>query len=145
MLSFLLLLACETSKIPAESQHFTVEVSAREGEGTYAESFDYYLSFDASSAIIYIGEDAFARGTVTGCDLTYQSVVVGQDTDGGDVKWQLFGQASIESAEGDPCVDGDDDWAGTEWFEIVGSEDEAIAVGQQYFLDTHGLYEGETE
>lgn len=145
MFSIFLMLACETSKIPAESQHFTVTASALDGQGTYAEEFEYYLSFDASSATIFIGEDAFARGTVTGCDLTYQSVVVGQDTNGGEVKWQLFGQAGIETAEGDPCVDGDDDWTGTEWFEIVASEDETIEVGTEYFLDTHGQYKGETE
>ena len=138
-------MACENSRIPPESQHFTVKVSALEGEGTYADSFDYYLSFDASSATIYIGEDAFARGTYSGCDLTYESVVVGQGEEGSSVKWQLFGQAAIESAEGDPCVDGDDDWTGTEWFEIVASEDEAILVGDEYHLDTHGAYVGETE
>ncbi|GDX79461.1 hypothetical protein LBMAG42_12720 [Deltaproteobacteria bacterium] len=145
MLTFLLLVACETSKIPAESAHYTVTAAADPEEGTYSDTFEYYLSFDASSALIYIGEDAFARGTVSGCDVTYQSVVVGQDTDGGNVKWQLNGQASIESADGDPCVDGEDDWAGTEWFEIVASEDEAIPVGQTYDLLTNGSFVGFTE
>ncbi len=145
MFTLLLIAACETSKIPSDSSHFRVTVSALEGEGDYSESFDYYLSFDASSGEIFIGEDAFARGTVSGCDVVYQSVVVGQDTEGGSVKWQLNGQASIESAEGDPCVDGDDDWSGTEYFEIVASEDEAIEVGTTYELQTHGSYEGITE
>ncbi len=145
MLSFFLLAACETSKIPPESSHFRVTASALEGEGTYSETFDYYLSFDASSGEIFIGEDAFARGTVSVCEVVYQSVVVGQDTEGGSVKWQLFGQADIEAAEGDPCVDGDDYWSGTEYFEIVASEDEAIPVGTTYELQTHGSYVGITE
>lgn len=145
MLPFLFLVACETSNIPPESDHFSVTVSALDGEGTYSDTFEYYLSFDASSALVFIGEDAFARGTVSGCDLTYQSVVVGQDTDGGSVKWQLNGQAQIEASDGDPCVDGDDDWAGTEEFEIVASEDEAIPVGTTYQLQTHGTFEGLTE
>jgi len=143
--TLLILVACENSKIPPESVHFSVTASALDGEGTYSETFDYYLSFDASSGEIYIGEDAFARGTVSGCDVTYQSVVVGQDTAGGSVKWQLSGQASIESSEGDPCVDGEDDWSGTEYFEIVASEDEGIEVGTTYELQTHGQYQGITE
>ncbi len=145
MLSILFLVACETSKIPPESDHFTVTVSAPDGGGDYSEAFEYYLSFDASSALIYIGEDAFARGTYSGCSLTYESVVVGQDTDGGNVKWQLSGTADLETAEGDPCVDGDDDWSGTEEFEIVASEDEAIPVGTVYQLQTHGQFVGLTE
>ena len=145
MFSLLILAACETSKIPADSSHFRVTASALEDAGSYSETFDYYLSFDSSSGEIFIGEDAFARGTVSGCDVVYQSVVVGQDTAKGSVKWQLYGQASIESAEGDPCVDGDDDWSGTEYFEIVASEDEAIEVGTTYELQTHGSYEGVTE
>lgn len=145
MFTLLMIVACETSKIPPDSSHFRVTVAALEGEGDYSESFDYYLNFDASSGEIFIGEDAFARGTVSGCDVVYQSVVVGQDTAGGSVKWQLNGQASIESAEGDPCVDGEDDWAGTEYFEIVASDDETIEVGTTYELQTHGSYEGITE
>jgi hypothetical protein len=147
VLTLLMLVACETSKIPSQSLHFSVTASALDGEGTYSETFDYYLAFDAGSSAgeIYIGEDAFARGTVSACDIVYQSVVVGQDTAGGSVKWQLFGQAATESAEGDPCVDGDDDWAGTEYFEIVASEDPAIEVGTTYELQTHGQYVELTE
>ena len=145
MLTLLILAACETSKIPPESSHYRVTASALEGAGDYAETFDYYLSFDASSGEIFIGEDAFARVTLSGCDVVYQSVVVGQETAGGSVKWQLNGEASIESAEGDPCVDGEDDWAGTEYFEVVASEDEAIPEGTIYELQTHGTYEGITE
>ena len=145
MVSLLLLVACETSNIPPESAQFSVTVSADPAEGTYSETFVYFMSFDASSALIYIGEDAFARGTLSGCELSYQSVVVGQDTDGGSVKWQLNGRATVETADGDPCVDGEDDWAGTEWFYIVSSEDEAIPDTNEYQLFTHGTFSGFTE
>lgn len=145
MVSLVLLVACETSNIPPKSAQFSVTVSADPAEGTYTETFVYFMSFDASSALIYIGEDAFARGTLSGCQLSYQSVVVGQDTDGGTVKWQLNGQASVETADGDPCVDGEDDWAGTEWFDIVSSEDESIPDTNEYQLITHGTFSGFTE
>lgn len=139
----ILLLACAESKIPADSQHFSVKVDADDGD--YTETFDYYVAFDASSATLYIGESAFARGTLTGCELTYQSVVFGQDRADGDVKWQLFGNASIESADGDPCVDGEDDWAGMEYAEIVASDDESIEVGTEYYMTTTGKFIGNTE
>ena len=140
-----LMLACETSKIPPDSAHFTVTAAAPDGGGSYAETFEYYLSFDASTALVYIGEDAFARGTFSGCTLTYESVVVGQDTDNGSVKWQLFGEAEVETVDGDPCVDGGDDWAGSEYFEIIASEDETIEVGTDYNLLTTGSFDGFTE
>ncbi len=139
----ILLLACAESKIPADSQHFSVTVDADDGD--YSETFNYYVAFDASSATLYIDEAAFARGTLTGCSLTYQSVVFGQSRPDGDVKWQLFGNASIESAQGDPCVDGEDDWSGTEYAEIVASDDESIEVGTEYYMTTTGKFVGNTE
>ncbi|MBM4367109.1 MAG: hypothetical protein FJ090_17845 [Deltaproteobacteria bacterium] len=139
----LLLLACSESKIPPGSQHFSVTVEAE--SGGYTETFEYYVSFDATSATLFIGESAFARGTLLGCEFTYQSVVFGQTRPEGDVKWQLYGQASVESAEGDPCVDGEDDWSGTEYAEIVASDDEAIEIGTEYNMLTTGKYLGDTE
>ena len=139
----LLLAACSESKIPEGSRHFAVEVAAE--TGGYKETFDYYVDFDATSATLYIGEAAFARGTLSGCDFTYQSVVFGQTRAAGDIKWQLYGQATIEWADGDPCVDGDDYWTGTEYAEIVASDDPEIVVGDEYQMLTTGQYIGETE
>lgn len=144
MLLALTMLACEGSNIPSESQQFSVTVtSAEESDGNYTETFDYYVALEGSSITLFIGEAAFARGTWAGCDITYQSVVFGQARDAGDVKWQLVGQASVENASGDPCVDGDDDWAGTEYAEIVASEDESIEVGTIYEMNTAGSFVGE--
>jgi hypothetical protein len=109
---------------------------------TYAEDFTYALSFDASSATIYIGEDVFASGSISGCDLTYQTVVIGQDTeDDGNVKWQLFGTAAVDPVDGD-CAEGDADWLGTEYFEIVSSEDDTLEPGCQYNMETTGSRQG---
>ena len=142
MLLALSLFACEESNIPSEAQQFTVTVTSAD-EGDYTESFDYYLALEGRAITLYIGEAAFARGTASGCDVTYQSVVFGQERAAGNIKWQLVGQASVETASGDPCVEGEDDWAGTEYAEIIASEDEAIEVGTIYDMNTAGSFVGE--
>ena len=142
MLLAMSLLACEESKIPSEAQQFSVTVTSAD-EGNYTESFDYYLALEGSAITVYIGEAAFARGTASGCDITYQSVVFGQEREAGDVKWQLFGQALTENASGDPCVEGDDEWSGTEYAEIVASDDENIEIGTIYDMNTAGSFVGE--
>lgn len=140
MLLALSLLACEESNIPSEAQQFTVTVTSADDGGDYTESFEYYLALEGSSITVYIGEAAFARGTASGCDITYQSVVFGQEREAGNIKWQLVGQASVETADGDPCVEGDDDWAGTEFATIIASEDEEIEVGTVYKMNTNGSF-----
>ena len=142
MLLALALVACESSNIPSEAQQFSVTVKD-DGDGGYSETFDYYIALDGSSITLYIGEAAFARGTASGCDITYQSVVFGQTRDAGDIKWQLYGQASTENSSGDPCVDGKDDWSGTEYAEIVASEDDSIAIGDIYNMVTTGTFVGQ--
>jgi hypothetical protein len=139
------LIACQESRVPEDSIYYDVTVTGEtdgchpDATDGYQSDFSYALSFDASSATIYIGEDVFAVGSITGCDLTYQTVVIGQDTESdGEVKWQLFGTASVDPAEGDACVEGDTDWEGTEYFEIVESADESLEVGCQYTMSTVG-------
>lgn len=150
----LTLLACNQSKVPENAIFFDVSVSVGNNDDDplidechpdlaevpgYAEDFTYALALDGTSATIYIGEDVFAAGTVSGCDLTYSTVVIGSETESdGPVKWQLSGTASVDPAEGGSCVDGDDEWAGTEVFEIVSSEDETLEPGCQYEMVTVG-------
>ena len=142
MVLALSLLACESSNIPSEAQEYKV-TGTDDGDGGYSETFDYYVALEGSSITLYIGEAAFARGTASGCDITYQSVVFGQTRDAGDIKWQLYGQASVENSSGDPCVDGEDDWSGTEYAEIVASEDDSILVGDIYNMVTTGKFVGQ--
>lgn len=154
MLLVLSLLACSNSRVPEDAILYDVKVTTSHVDGTgettsdschpdategYEETFSYAVAFEGSSATIYIGEDVFALGTVTGCDLTYSTVVIGEDTENdGPVKWQLTGTASIDPAEGDACVEGERDWEGRETFEIISSEDETLQPGCEYELFTFG-------
>lgn len=145
MLSLVLIVACAESKVPDDAVFYNVEVTAVSNdchpdntEG-YKDTFEYAVAFDASSATIYIGESAFAAGTITGCDLTYQTVVFGEDRGGGEIKYQLFGQAAVESTDSNGCVeDPDAEWQGTEYYEIVNSADESVQKGCTYNMTTLG-------
>jgi hypothetical protein len=158
----LALFGCNESKIPEDAIFFDVTVTNAPPEGHtgpsgdechpeleeipgYQETFTYALALEGSSATIYVGESVFASGTITGCDLTYSTVVIGEETDAdGPIKWQLHGQASVDPAEGDACVDGDSDWDGTEYFEVVNSEEETLELGCKYYMFTSGgLVSGE--
>ena len=139
------LFACAPSPIPEDALHYNVKVTATADEchpdstQGYSETFEYIVAFDGSDTTIYIGEEVFAVGQITGCDLTYQTVVLpGENDTDGAFKWQLFGTASVDPTEGDACVEGENDWEGTEYFEIVSSEDEQIEVGCQYTMDSVG-------
>lgn len=153
------LVACQESKIPEDALHFEVEVTAADidedgladnchpdaTEG-FQDSFEYVVALEvqqdgAMVTTIYIGETAFAAGTmVSGCEMQYQTVVMGETTeDDGDVRWQLFGQAEYDAGN-DGCVDGDGDWVGTEWFEVVTSVDETLEEGCTYEMNTTGRF-----
>lgn len=140
-----LLAACEASKVPEDASRWAVTVTGQhdgchpERTDGYQETFDYAVAFDASSATLYIGENAFASGTISGCSLTYQSVVFEQERDEGTLKVQLFGQAAVESVGGDPCVENTElEWEGTEWFEVISSEDPDVEPGCTYDMTTEG-------
>ncbi|MDP2312356.1 MAG: hypothetical protein Q8P41_05585 [Pseudomonadota bacterium] len=152
MLLVLSLLACSNSKVPEDAIFYDVTVTAEnndddalvdechpEASEGYQESFLYAVAYDGSKATIYIGNDVFALGTVSGCDLTYSTVIIGEETEAdGPVKWQLTGTASIDPTEGDACVDGDGDWDGFETFEIISTENETLEPGCEYETKTLG-------
>lgn len=154
MLLVLSLLACTESRIPEGSLFYDVTVTTDDREGTlpagsdtchpdstegYEDTFSYALAFEGSKATIYVGEDVFAIGTISGCELTYSTVVIGEETENdGEVKWQLTGTASVDPTEGDACVEGEDDWLGTETFEIVSSAEETLEPGCEYTVNTIG-------
>jgi hypothetical protein len=109
----------------------------------YQDTFDYAVAFDASSATIYIGEDVFAIGSLTGCNLSYDTVVIGEETEhDGNVRWQLHGEAKMDRTGS--CVQdaglGDGEWAGTEVFTILESDDETLETGCEYDTETAGTY-----
>lgn len=146
LVPLLALFACQQSKVPENALHFDVEVTAvadgchPEATAGYVETFEYAVAFDASSATIYIGEDVFAVGSVTGCDLIYQTVVIGGETESdGEVRWQLFGQAQIDAGT-DACVEGENDWEGTESFVIQDTEEDTLEPGCSYDTETNGRF-----
>jgi len=64
--------------------------------------------------------------------------VIGEDTDNdGSIKWQLFGETSLDQGD-DACVDGENDWEGTEYFEVVSTEDDTLEPGCQYQMESTG-------
>lgn len=159
MLLFASLFACQESKIPEDALHFDVQVTAAdidddglantchpESTEGFQQSFEYIVALEVGAddrivATVYIGEAAFATGTmVTGCEMEYQSVVMGEETEAdGEVRWQLFGTAMFDAGN-DGCVEGDGDWVGTEWFEVVSAPDETIEQGCTYEMTTTGSF-----
>jgi hypothetical protein len=132
--------------VPEDALHYSVTVTGLadschpDSTDGYEEKFDYAVAFDASSATIYVGEDVFAIGSISGCNLSYQTVVIGETTENdGDVRWQLYGEAQMDRGD-NACVDGDGDWAGTESFEIVESDSDTLEIGCTYDMTTSGSY-----
>lgn len=144
------LAACgEQDKIPEDALLYSVTVTGigpdechpGNTEG-YQETFDYAVAFSAAQADIFLDGEPFATGTLTGCNLSYQTVVLGTDgRTGGELKWQITGTAKIDAGD-DACVEGDNDFEGTETIEVVGSEDDAIEVGCTYPMSVAGVYTG---
>lgn len=141
----LMMLACKhESKLPEGGTSYDITVTATKDEchpaatEGYEETFTYYIALDGSTAGVYIDEQLFASGTVSGCTITYQTPIIGEESEqDGDIKWQLFGQADFDDGS-DACVAGDKDWAGTEYFEIVATENDSLEPGCQYLTDTSG-------
>lgn len=139
------LLACkEESKIPEGAVGYEITVTAvadqchPDANEGYEETFIYHLALDASTATIYIDEQIFAVGLASGCTLSYQTPIIGEESESdGDIKWQLFGEASLDAGD-DACVPGENDWEGTEAFEIVLSEDDTLEPGCEYRTETTG-------
>ena len=112
----------------------------------YSDEFSYRLTFDGGNVDLSIGEDLFATGFLPGtCELTYESVVWSEQRGVHEVRWMLHGEAVIRLG-GDACgLDVGVDWAGTETFEIMDSEDPALTIGCEYQLSVEGIYAGELE
>jgi len=111
----------------------------------YSEGFSYGLSFDGSATTLRIDGNTFASGVITGCELEYESGIVGQERPGGFVQWNLLGDAIIRTG-GDGCdIPNDDDgnaldWYGTETFAITYSEDPSLEVDCEYEMQVQGVY-----
>lgn len=145
MILLLSLLACNRgSAVPEGGTTYQVTVTAKtdechpESTTPYQEEFSYYIFLDASNASVYIGEQLFAVGLASGCTLTYQTPIIGEESDAdGKIKWQLFGEAEVDAGD-DACVPGENDWEGSESFEVVASDDDTLEVGCEYITEVKG-------
>lgn len=155
----LALLACQEPKVPEDALTFDVEVTAGDIDGDgladtchpdategWQDSFVYSVVFETAAdgtiaTIVYVGDTVFATGTMMdGCKMSYQTVVTGEDTEAdGEVRWQLFGESMFDRGD-DACAEGEGDWIGTEWFEVVSSTEETLPAGCTYEMTTAGTY-----
>lgn len=122
-----------------------VDDACRGQPANYTEKLEYRVKLEGQDAVLAIGPDEFATGTINGCNLVYESVVWGEEFDDYEIKWRLTGSATINFGDGSCNPGNGTDWDGTEWFEVVNSEDPAIAPGCQYEIKTAGKYTGETK
>lgn len=147
------LLACgEADKVPADALLYAVTVTATgpdechpgNTEG-WQGSYTYAVAFNAAEATLFVDGEPFASGTITGCNLSYQTVVLGtQGREGGELKWQITGSARLDPGD-NACVEGDLDFEGTETIEVIGSEDDGVEPGCTYPMMTEGTFTGREE
>lgn len=109
MLLFTTLVGCgDKEELDPDSYHWDIRVTGVENDCSedqqgYAEDFIYSLDFVGELTKLKIGYDGFATGSLRGCQLIYQSQVVGEpDRAGGAVQWVLSGDA-VERSGGDIC------------------------------------------
>ncbi|MFZ5480708.1 MAG: hypothetical protein ACOZNI_28365 [Myxococcota bacterium] len=148
---FVLLAACQQSRVPAGALLYEITVTGTEdtchpdAEEGYQETFTYAVALDAAETTIYIDDQVFAIGTIKGCEVEYNTVVIGEETEAdGEVRWQLFGSADFDPGD-DSCVEGENDWFGNETFEIVSTEDETLEEGCTYATEVAGTFKGQVE
>lgn len=169
LLSLLLLAACGQPELDPDAYHWDVVLSGFEDTcndpaQAYQESMTYSLSYEGSATALAIGWETFANGQLTGCNLEYESPLIGEDRSDGFVQWVLSGYATYRSG-GDSCDMGeqvdelmsdyrlswddysgglaaeDVDWIGVETFEIeYADETSSLVAGCVYSMLVVGTY-----
>ena len=116
-------------------------------ETPYSETFSYVLDYAGAEISLGLLQDGevfgFASGTLSGCDVSYETVIWQEQREGGEVRWQLVGEASTRQG-GDSCnlTDGLD-WEGFEEITVIDSADPDVPPGCTYRMDATGTYVGE--
>lgn len=110
----------------------------------YQQTFRYRLVFDGAHARLYIGENGFANGTLSGCSIQYSSVTWGEEREDYTYRWVLTGDAAYRQGSGcDTQLPGPNvDWFGTETFTIIDTDDPDIPPDCDYVMEAEGVYVG---
>lgn len=116
-------------------------------ETPYTETFSYVLDFSGADVSLGMLVDnevfGFADGTLSGCDVSYASVIWQEQREGGEVRWQLEGEAAVRQGGDDCNITEGLDWEGWEEITVVDSADPNIPAGCTYRMDATGSYTGE--
>lgn len=116
---------------------------------SYTDQLEYVLYTTEAPAIRLAvdvsGEPVtFAAGEISGCLVSYGSVVWDEVRDGALIRWMLEGEANWRTSGDFGCsLEPDIDWEGTETITVVGSEHPDIGAGCTVELDVVGTYAGE--
>tara|TARA_B100001989_G_C24385421_1_gene386521 strand:- start:62 stop:547 length:486 start_codon:yes stop_codon:yes gene_type:complete len=140
----LLLTACGGDE--ASGFAFDMVLAGTGDNEEYSENLEYLLTFveDSAQVNLAIGTENFASGQISGCQITYSSVVWGDERDGFEVRWRIDGKATYQLQSGcETQLPDGVDWDGEEVFVIVQSDHPEIPPGSTYTLLTSGNYKGE--
>lgn len=112
------------------------------------ENHEYRLVIDGLNIVVAIGEDEWATGSINGCRIEYESVIVTDvrnDAEGNqhEIRWRITGEAEIDQSGGASCIDeGNLDWIGTETIEVIRSQHPNVDPGCTYSFESTGLFTG---
>ncbi len=136
----LLTMGCQEEALPGHEYRIEatgLENGCTDAPANLSERFTYRVVVDGSNVELAVGPDVFATGFMDGCVLTYESVVWEERYSGGEISWQLYGDAVVE-IPGSDCGDPDElagglDWGGSETFILKSSTEEAeMSPGCEY-------------
>jgi len=107
----------------------------------YSEKLEYRVLFEGNDITLAVGPDEFADGNVTGCSISYDSVIWEDVRGDYELRWQIHGSAVVNVGGGGSCqpLNGTD-WDGIERFEVISSEDPDISPGCEYSMTLSGKY-----
>lgn len=111
----------------------------------YEDSFDIRLLQSGSQVDLFVGNSAFARGGISGCEVSYATAIWTDARSSGDLRWRMTGVATVDFGNEGCGLSAGLDWSGTEVYEIVGSNDPGITVGCTYELELFGVWTGEVQ
>jgi hypothetical protein len=143
------LASCGEAEAPGFLWDVTTVVTGNfcfQAEEGWTEEFTYKLAFEGAAVNLSIGDDQFASGSISGCQVVYHSVVWMEPRDGFELRWKIDGEAYYRQSGGcENFLDDNRDWQGTETFTVVNSEHPDYPVGCTMELEVQGTYAGAIE